>query len=182
MRARAPVGADYRAVWSPALRLLHWTLALSMIGSFVTHEGAGRVHEWLGYVALAAAVCRLSLGLWGSGVWRFDQFVRGTRATWAYLLAVIQRREQHFTGHNPLGAWMVMALLADAIATGLTGWLFTTDRFWGVAWVEELHSVLGHALLPLLALHIGGAIFTSIRQRENLVAAMLHGRKRVSGD
>ena len=72
---------------------------------------------------------------------------------------------------------MVLALLADAVATGVTGWLFTTERFWGVQWLEQLHGALGDALLPLLALHIAGVIFTSLRQRENLVAAMLHGRK-----
>ena len=72
---------------------------------------------------------------------------------------------------------MVMALLADAVATGVTGWLYTTDRFWGMAWLEELHGVLGHLLLPLLALHVAGVVFTPLRQRENRVAAMLHGRK-----
>jgi cytochrome b len=72
---------------------------------------------------------------------------------------------------------MVVALLADAVATGLTGWLFTTDRFWGVEWLEELHGALGEALLPLLFLHMAGAVFTSYRHRENLVASMLHGRK-----
>jgi len=72
---------------------------------------------------------------------------------------------------------MVVALLADAVATGFTGWLFTTHRFWGVEWLEELHGVLGEALLPLLFLHIAGAIFTSYRHRENLIASMLHGRK-----
>ena len=82
-------------------------------------------------------------------------------------------------GHNPLGGWMVLALLADAIATGLTGWLYTTDRFWGVAWLETLHGALGEALLPLLLLHVAGVIFTSRRQGDNLVAAMLHGRKQV---
>jgi cytochrome b len=72
---------------------------------------------------------------------------------------------------------MVVALLTDAVATGFTGWLYTTDRFWGVEWVEELHGALGEALLPLLFLHIAGAVFTSYRHRENLIAAMLHGRK-----
>lgn len=47
-----------------------------------------------------------------------------------------------------------MALLADAIAAGFTGWLFTTDRFWGVAWVEELHSALGSAV-PTAGLRFG---------------------------
>lgn len=173
-----PPEAGTTLVWSRALRLLHWTLALSMIASFATHEGGGRLHEWTGYVALAAAALRVTLGFAGAGRWRFSGFVRTPTSTLAYARDVLRRREAHFMGHNPLGGWMVLALLADALATGLTGWLYTTDRFWGVAWLEELHGALGEALLPLLLLHLAGVLFTSRRQRENLVASMLHGHKR----
>jgi cytochrome b len=38
---------------------------------------------------------------------------------------------------------------------------------------------LGHLLIPLLVLHLAGVVFTSWRHRENLVAAMLHGKKPV---
>ena len=76
------------------------------------------------------------------------------------------------------------ALLVSAIAAmplqiaGATGWLYTTDRFWGVAWVEELHETLSNVLFGFVALHILGVVLTSIRHRENLPASMLHGRKR----
>jgi cytochrome b len=164
-------------VWSLSVRLLHWTLALSMIGSFATHESGGALHENLGYIALAAASLRVLMSFWGRGYWRFSQFLRGVTSTLAYVKDVIKHRELRYLGHNPLGGWMVVALLADAVATGLTGWLFTTDRFWGVEWLEELHGALGEALLPLLFLHMAGAVYTSYRHRENLVASMLHGRK-----
>ena len=49
-------------------------------------------------------------------------------------------------------------------------------------WLEELHGALGHLLLPLLALHVAGVVFTSLRQRENLVGAMWHGRKQQRHD
>jgi cytochrome b len=170
-------GEATQPVWSLGVRLLHWTLALSMIGSFVTHENGGALHENIGYVALAAASLRVLMGFWGSGYWRFSQFLRSITDTFAYAKDVIKHRELRYLGHNPLGGWMVVALLADAMATGFTGWLFTTDRFWGVEWVEELHGALGDALLPLLFLHIAGAVFTSYRHRENLIGSMLHGRK-----
>ena len=163
------------------MRMLHWTLALSMIASFVTHEGGGRLHEWTGYLALAAATIRVAMGLVGNGYWHFSQFVTGVGKTWAYARSVWAQREPRYMGHNPLGGWMVLALLADALATGLTGWLYTTDQFWGLAWLEELHGLLGHALLPLLFLHIAGVIFTSRRHHENLLGSMLHGRKPEAG-
>ena len=74
---------------------------------------------------------------------------------------------------------MIVALLAAGITTSLSGWLYTTDAFWGIAWVERIHVSSAYLLLALAALHVAGVIFTSIRQRENLIAAMLHGRKRV---
>lgn len=73
---------------------------------------------------------------------------------------------------------MVVALLAMVALVGITGWLYTTDRFWGIGWVEELHETLSDILFAFVGLHIVGVVFTSIRHRENLVAAMLHGRKR----
>ena len=169
------------AVWNVGIRLLHWTLAASMIVSFASREGGGRLHEWTGYLALAAAGTRVLLGLVGSGYWRFSQFVRGVGTTARYARAVLASREPRHLGHNPLGAWMVLALLANAIAAGLSGWLYTTDRFWGMAWLETTHRVFGNALLPLLALHVAGVIFTSVSHHENLAAAMLHGRKRAAG-
>lgn len=73
---------------------------------------------------------------------------------------------------------MVLVLLSMVVLVGVTGWLYTTDRFWGVPWVEELHSTLSDVLFIFVGLHILGVAFTSFRHRENLVAAMVHGRKR----
>ena len=76
-----------------------------------------------------------------------------------------------------LGAWMVLTLLATTALASLSGWLYTTDQFWGVEWVEQMHSVFGHAFIPLVALHLCGVAYTSWRHRENLVKSMLTGDK-----
>ncbi len=76
---------------------------------------------------------------------------------------------------------MIVLLLIVIALVGLSGWLYTTDRYWGVEWVGELHGALADALLVLIALHMGGVALASYRYRENLVAAMLHGRKRPAG-
>jgi cytochrome b len=166
--------------WSVGVRLLHWVLAGSMILSFATHEGGGKLHEIVGYVALASAVVRTLLGMFGKDRWRFSSFVRNLQATFQYAKQVVRKTEPRYLGHNPLAAWMILALLFVAIASGLSGWLYTTDQFWGVAWVGNLHDILGHALIPLLLLHVAGAIFTSLRHKENLVASMIHGNKRAA--
>jgi cytochrome b len=167
-------------VWSAAQRLLHWSLAASVIAAFATHEGGGKWHEWTGYVALACAALRLTIGFarwpWAGAHARFASFVPS--ATLAYARALLAGREPRTLGHNPLGAWMVVTLLCTTVLAGSTGWLFTTDRFWGLEWLERLHGGFGYAFVPLVALHLGGVALTSWRHRENLLKAMLTGRKR----
>jgi cytochrome b len=73
---------------------------------------------------------------------------------------------------------MVVALIASVGATAFTGWLLTTNAFWGVSWAQHLHSLVADGVLGLVALHVGGVALASLRHRENLVAAMLTGTKR----
>ena len=73
---------------------------------------------------------------------------------------------------------MVVTLMLVIAGTGISGWMMTTDRYWGVGWVAELHSALAHGLLLLVAAHFCGVLLASYRHRENLVAAMISGRKR----
>jgi cytochrome b len=164
-------------VWDIPVRVLHWTLVLTVAAAWLTRHSPGRWHEWLGYATLAIVAARTIWGFIGSGYARFADFVRPVSVTTAYTRAVFSGREARFVGHNPLGGWMVVGLLALVALVGITGWLYTTDRFWGVGWVEELHETLSDTLFVFIALHILGVVFTSAKHHENLAASMLHGRK-----
>ena len=165
-------------VWDPLVRVAHWALVASIGAAWWTRHGGERLHEWLGYAALALITLRIIWGFVGSRYAQFSQFVRSPRATLAYARQIAQHTEPRHIGHNPLGAWMIVALLTMVAATGFTGWLYTTPQFWGLEWVERLHEWCSHLLLALAALHVGGVIFSSVRHRENLVAAMVTGTKR----
>ena len=141
-------------------------------------EGLLRQHELAGYAALALIAGRCIGGWLGGRYARFKQFVRAPSQVLLYAADVLARREKRYLGHNPLGGWMVIALLATVTAVGVTGWMYTLDMFWGLAWVEWLHRTLAWTLVALIALHLAGVAFTSWRHRENLVGAMLSGRKR----
>lgn len=170
------------AVWGAFIRLGHWLLVAAIAIAWSTRTGARTWHEWTGYVALALVAARAVWGVIGTGHARFSSFLRSASATWSYAVAALRRREPRYIGHNPLGGYMIVALLLVIAATGATGWLYTTDRYWGVEWVEQLHAALADLLLVLAALHVAGVIAASLRHRENLIAAMLHGRKRSAGD
>jgi cytochrome b len=169
---------SYVRVWDPLLRLCHWGLATFVVTSWLTRHGGGLWHEWLGYGAGAVIAVRVAWGLAGPENARFARFLRPPAETLRYARQVLAHAEPRHLAHNPLGGWMAAMLLAAAALTVATGWMYATDRYWGVEWVEALHGGTSDALLALATVHVLGVGFTSLRQRENLVAAMLHGRKR----
>lgn len=164
-------------VWDRAVRSLHWLLAGAVAWAWISTLTGFQAHEAAGYVALAVLAARTAWGFVGSPPARFGRFVRRPRDTLAYVAQLRAGHEPRYLGHNPLGAWMVLALLACVAGTALTGWLYTTDAFWGMAWLEQLHRLLAWLLLGLIALHVTGVLVTSRRHRENLVRAMIDGRK-----
>ena len=165
-------------VWDPFVRLFHWSLVLMIAGTWLTSDDGKALHEAMGYAAGGLIAARLVWGLIGPRHARFADFVRGPRAVIAYLRDLVAGHERRYLGHNPAGGAMIVALLTAVAGTALTGWLQTTDAFWGSSAMEEIHEFLAISILALAACHVGGVIFESLRHRENLVAAMLNGRKR----
>lgn len=167
------------------MRGLHWLLAMSVVVAWVSghwppQHGFDLIHHGAGYLAGAVVVVRLLMGFVGTPYARFAQFVRGQASTIHYARQFLTGRAPRYLGHNPLGAWMVVALLAGTAALSLTGWLYTTEWLWGYAWLEQLHATLAWAVAVLVPLHLAGVALASWQHRENLVAAMVHGRKRPS--
>ena len=160
------------------MRCGHWALAGSVLGCLVLYEG-GAWHERLGYAALTLALLRSASG-WLSSArhLRFTAFVQSPAATWTYTRTLFSRTEARHLGHNPLGGWMVVALLLAAGVAGASGALYTTDRYWGDDTVYVVHRVAGWAFAGLVPLHLGGVLVTSFLQRENLLRALFSGRKR----
>jgi len=164
-------------VWDPLVRVLHWSLASVVLANFV-NEGGDPLHNWLGYAALLLIGMRLVWGFIGTPHARFSDWVRGPRAVAQYLRARRSGRSHRQLGHNPAAGVMMLVLLIGVILVSISGWLQTTDRFFGAAWLETLHEVCAYAVLTLVGIHVLAAISESIHYRENLVASMLHGRKR----
>jgi cytochrome b len=163
------------------VRTGHWALAISIALAWLTRTGAGVWHEWIGYLALALVTLRVVWGFLGPRYARFGQFVRSPAETLRYSKQVLKGSAARYLGHNPLGGWMTIALLVTIALDGLSGWLYTTDKYWGVEWVANTHEAISIFLLVLVALHVTGVVVTSLKQRENLAYAMLDGRKRPPG-
>lgn len=163
-------------VWDAAVRLFHWSLVAAIAYEFVAEAGTF-AHEALGYGALSLVGFRILWGFIGGPHARFSDFVKGPFTTLSYLKDILAGHPRRYLGHNPAGAAMVLALLAAVAATGGTGWLMTTDAFWGEAWIEELHETFAYGTLALVGAHVAGVVLASVQHRENLVRSMITGRK-----
>ena len=103
------------AIWDAPIRLFHWALAMLVTFSYVTAKVGGGWMEWhvrSGYCVLTLLIFRLAWGIAGGETARFAGFVRGPRAALDYARALRTRRPPPIRGHNPLGGWMVVAMLA----------------------------------------------------------------------
>ena len=174
---RSGEAAGWVTVWDPLVRAFHWSLVAAFFTAFLVEDPA-TVHEGAGYVVLGLVAFRVVWGLIGPTYARFAGFVPRPRALRAYLAALVAGRAVRHLGHNPAGGAMIVALLVAVTVTAGSGWLSTTDRFWGVEWVEELHEVAAYLTVALVGLHVAGVIASSLLHHENLVRAMLTGRKR----
>jgi cytochrome b len=174
--ARRPLGTA--RVWDPLVRVFHWSLVASFAIAWLTRHSWEDVHHWAGYAAGALVAFRLVWGFLGTPYARFAQFVRHPMTVVRYLRDILSGREARYLGHNPAGGMMIVALILAMGGAATTGWMMTTDTFYGVEWVEKIHDVLGNGLLLLVVGHLAGVALASIRHRENLVRAMISGRKR----
>lgn len=164
-------------VWDLPTRVFHWLLALSFAGAYLTAESERwrLVHVTLGYTVGGLLVFRLLWGLVGTRHARFASFVRGPAAVARYLGSLVAGRPEHHTGHNPAGALAIVALLALGAVLVLTGWSTYNDV--GGDWLEELHEGAANVMLAVVGLHVGAVLLSSRLHHENLVRAMVSGRK-----
>ncbi len=169
---RSPA-SDTAWVWDGVVRLLHWLLAGLVVFDLV-HDDGGALHRLIGYGAAAAVAARLLWAARAAGANGFDALEVSPRATLAYL----QARAPRTHAHDPLGLWMVWLLWILVLLLGVTGWLSRLDAFWGDERLHDLHAWFADILIGAAGLHVLGVAAMSWRWRENLVAAMLTGRKR----
>ena len=164
-------------VWDWPVRLGHWLMVGGFILAWLTSESETfrLLHVISGATVLTVAIFRLPWGFIGSRYARFVDFVRGPRAVKDYATSLLKLEPAHHVGHNPAGGWAILLLLGLGILTGLSGWANYNDI--GGEFIEELHEGLAVTMLTVVFIHIAGVLSGSLMHGENLVRAMLNGRK-----
>ena len=178
-------------IWDLPVRLFHWLLVALV--TFSWWSGDKHEMEWhrtSGYAILALLVFRIWWGFTGSRTARFGQFVRGPGSVISYFRTLGSRSGHSADGHNPLGGWSVIAMIA-ALVTMVVAGLFSVDvdgfesgpladyvSFDQGRAAAELHETVFNVILALVALHVAAIVFYAIWKRQRLVPAMVTGRRR----
>ncbi|SPP91416.1 MULTISPECIES: cytochrome b/b6 domain-containing protein [Bradyrhizobium] len=167
------------AVWDLPLRLWHWAFAASILAAWFTPTVYDRLHRIVGYTVLGLLVFRLVWGFWGGRYSRFRMV--GVRLLVAprYLWNLRRGITGRYIGLNPAGTMMLVALLLAVAVSAITGAMSVTVTFFGLWWVEDTHHYSSDAVIVLVVLHVLGVLLMGLLQRENLIRAMITGRKRI---
>lgn len=178
-------------VWDLPLRIFHWALVLLVVSQVATAWIGGNALEYHalgGYAILALVLFRLLWGFLGGTHARFADFVRGPASVLTYAKALWSGAAAGHRGHNPLGGWSVIAMLASLLVQACTG-LFANDdvmmegplvkhvsgRISEIA--TAIHDVNAVILMALISLHILAVLFYLFGKRQNLILPMINGRK-----
>lgn len=196
--------SEKRLVWDLPLRLFHWLLVISLLASWYTAEmsskgefielggksfGYAEVHFWLGYWALGLICFRILWGFVGPKHARFASFIPGPRRFATYAGKFFRRDSRPSTGHNPMGAPVVLLMLLLVGAQAVTG-LFLVDNT--EIFSAPYHATVGegtssklmsfhhfnfHLLQWVVVVHVAAILFYALYKRQNLVSPMVTGRK-----
>jgi cytochrome b len=184
-------------VWDLPTRLFHWALVIVVASAWASAYYADtlrdvtmRWHRWNGYGLLVLLVWRLLWGFAGSPASRFANFLASPLTALRYGLDTVLGRSRRFLGHNPLGGWMVVALLVALAAQAVLG-LFTIEHddlangplagLIADGWAKPIrrwhHFMFEQVILWLVGLHLVANLLYAVVKREPLVRAMITGSK-----
>jgi cytochrome b len=166
-------------VWDPFVRAFHWSLVALVALAFSTGDEAEWLHVRAGYAIAVLVVLRIVWGFIGSKHARFSNFVRPPSEVIRFVGQSLRLRAARHIGHNPAGGAMIAAMLVLIAFISATGIMLTTDAFWGSETVKEVHEASAYTLVALVIVHVAGVILASFEHGENLIRAMITGRKRV---
>lgn len=180
-------------LWDGPTRLVHWALAALIITAWLTAGKQMAVHRWSGYAVLGLMVFRLWWGVAGGSTARFATFLVGPGRTLAYARKLPSRAPGDTAGHNPLGAWSVVAMIALIVVQAGLGLLSVdVDGLESGPLSDKVSFDLGRAcahwheltfrmLQALVGLHLAAIAFYALWKRENLLGAMIVGGRRFRG-
>ncbi|MCK4709509.1 MAG: cytochrome b/b6 domain-containing protein [Gammaproteobacteria bacterium] len=180
-------------VWDPLVRLFHWSLVVTFFIAFITEDDWINLHVATGYAVAMLVGFRLVWGLIGTRYARFSQFVKSPAQVLSYIKKMLTFNVPHYVGHNPAAAAMIISLLISIIMLSITGMVIIAAEGQGplagtfmagfnAEWMEEIHEFFANFTMLLVVAHVAGVFFSSMLEGDNLLRAMITGRKKYRSD
>jgi len=186
-----PSGPRAVKVWDFPTRVFHWGLAFVVMIAWISSEADGSafwIHVYAGTLLIGFVAFRAVWGVIGSRYALFGDFVHSPKVVSDYSQLLIALRPPHSTGHNPLGGWMVMALLGCILFAVFSGMMIREDGYVGPlshiggGLFGETHEGFANLLIFLIFGHVVGVFVHGFITRENLPRAMITGDKEIPQD
>jgi cytochrome b len=183
--------------WDLPTRLFHWLLALLVLAAWLSwrySETLGdptlKLHRWNGHAVLVLVVWRVLWGFFGSSTSRFSAWLRWPWTAVAYGFRLLRGQTPLYLSHNPLGSYMILALLAAVTAQAVLG-LFAVEHndatagpLYRLIPEEKREAITGWhvwtfywVILALVPIHILANLWYGLAKKEPLITAMVTGRK-----
>ncbi|MES0371981.1 MAG: cytochrome b/b6 domain-containing protein [Mariprofundaceae bacterium] len=193
-------------VWDILIRVFHWSLAIFFLLAYVTGDELEIMHAYIGYIIIGLLGLRIIWGIIGTQYARFTNFIYSPKTIMSYLKSLLTSSPKHYLGHNPAGGAMVIVMILFLTLVSWSGlkayeaegkgplvametsiiseavadsWYeddhrhgHKDDDFW-----EDIHEFTVNFMLLLILFHLGGILVSSALHKENLVRAMITGRK-----
>lgn len=192
MRSKGRVRA-----WDLPTRLFHWLLVAAVAFAWVSHQYSEELddptlvyHRWNGHAVLVLVVWRVLWGFAGSSTSRFSAWVTWPWTAIGYARRLLRGYTPLYLTHNPLGAYMILALLGILALQGTLG-LFAVENSGLTA--GPLYKLIPEArqrvmtgwhrwlfyyvLLVPVGLHILANVWYGLARKEPLIRAMITGNK-----
>lgn len=193
--------SEKRRIWDFPVRLVH-VLLIGLVGlswytgetmhvfSFGPQTGPSQfdLHRWSGYTLLTLVLFRVAWGLLGSTTARFSHFLKGPRSVLAYVRSLMRGGSADMIGHNPIGGWSVILMLALLLSQAVIGLMASEDTYGlegpldhlvgkeNSLWLGGIHHLLFEGILVITGIHILAVFGYLVFKRDNLITPMLTGR------
>jgi cytochrome b len=188
---------DIVRAWDLPTRLFHWLLAASVLFAWASwrySEALGDAtlayHRWNGHFILVLVLWRALWGVFGSSTSRFSAWLWWPWTAASYGLRLLRGETPLYLSHNPLGSYMIHALLAAVVAQAVSGLMVVehNDLTAGPLYrllsedaqkaITSWHTSFFYWwALILVPIHVLANAWYSLAKKEPLITAMVTGRK-----
>lgn len=177
------------------IRIFHWSIVVLFVVLFTTGEnnnGSDDLHIVSGYLMASLILSRIVWGFIGDKNALWGNYLHQPKLVFIYLYKLFSTSTPKFKLHNPAGGSMIllkMIILFILVATGLLiealfefdGALFFVSYYLNESqaiFIKEVHSMLAHLMLLIIAAHLLGVIYSSHKYRINMLLMMITGKIR----